>query len=140
MSVIRVDAHEAHDLTHNPVPSTLSSPRNLIRAGDLGAIDKQYDVAASTACPSLDYIVVDTTTTAQRCVELLRRQSLGVATFLILEKQAHLSRNIKERAQPPQGGVKHDTKYTCHGLVRSDSITNQPCKAHFTTQIIRESC
>ena len=44
----------------------------------------KYDVAISTACPGLDYIVVETTAAAQACVELLRRQNLGVATFMIL--------------------------------------------------------
>lgn len=44
----------------------------------------KYDVAISTACPGLDYIVVETTAAAQACVELLRRESLGVATFMIL--------------------------------------------------------
>ena len=46
---------------------------------------------------------MDTTATAQRCVELLRRQSLGVATFLILEKQQHLVKKMKEQATPPEG-------------------------------------
>lgn len=78
------------------------------RLGDLGAIDgnlfnfsvlpfiyveacshssritAKYDVAISTACAGLDYIVVDTASTAQACVELLRIKNLGVATFLIL--------------------------------------------------------
>lgn len=44
----------------------------------------KYDVAISTACGGLDYIVVDTANTAQACVEMLRSTNLGVATFLIL--------------------------------------------------------
>lgn len=71
--------------------------------GDLGAISKDYDVAVSTSCPALDYIVVETTSTAQRCVELLRQRQLGVATFLILEKQQHLVATIKDKKQPPEG-------------------------------------
>lgn len=43
-----------------------------------------YDVAISTACHGLDYIVVETSGAAQACVELLRRENLGVATFMIL--------------------------------------------------------
>jgi len=73
------------------------------RLGDLGAIDEAYDVAVSTACPPLDYIVVDTTSAAQRCVELLRANKLGVATFLILEKQAHLKRFLAESVETPEG-------------------------------------
>ena len=44
----------------------------------------KYDVAISTACGGLDFIVVETTSAAQACVELLRTKQLGVATFLIL--------------------------------------------------------
>jgi structural maintenance of chromosome 4 len=73
------------------------------RLGDLGAVDSCYDVAASTAVPALDYIVVDTTSTAQRCVELLRQRQLGVATFLILEKQQHLAPALREKVSPPEG-------------------------------------
>lgn len=72
-------------------------------SGDLGSIDKQYDVAASTASGALDYIVVEDTPTAQRCVELLRSRGLGVATFLILDKQKHLEQRAMEKLQPPEG-------------------------------------
>ncbi|KAF5748995.1 structural maintenance of chromosomes protein 4 [Tripterygium wilfordii] len=73
------------------------------RMGDLGAIDAKYDVAISTACPGLDYIVVETATAAQACVELLRREKLGVATFMILEKQLDLLPKLKENVNPPEG-------------------------------------
>ena len=48
-------------------------------------------------------MVVDDTATAQRCVELLRRNALGVATFLLLDKQAHLAAKLAERVSPPEG-------------------------------------
>ncbi|XP_021600761.1 structural maintenance of chromosomes protein 4 [Manihot esculenta] len=73
------------------------------RMGDLEAIDAKYDVAISTACPGLDYIVVETTTLAQACVELLRRENLGVATFMILEKQVDLLPKLKEKVRTPEG-------------------------------------
>ncbi|XP_058187253.1 structural maintenance of chromosomes protein 4-like [Rhododendron vialii] len=73
------------------------------RMGDLGAIDAKYDVAISTACPGLDYIVVETTSAAQACVELLRRKNLGVATFMILEKQVDHSPRLKEKVSTPEG-------------------------------------
>lgn len=44
----------------------------------------KYDVAISTACGGLDYILVETTAAAQACVDLLRRKNLGIATFMIL--------------------------------------------------------
>ncbi|KAL2564059.1 hypothetical protein AAZV13_19G020400 [Glycine max] len=73
------------------------------RMGDLGAIDAKYDVAISTACHGLDYIVVETTNAAQACVELLRRENLGVATFMILEKQVDLLPKLKKNVNTPEG-------------------------------------
>ncbi|XP_073040972.1 structural maintenance of chromosomes protein 4 [Primulina eburnea] len=73
------------------------------RMGDLGAIDAKYDVAISTACPGLDYIVVETTAAAQACVELLRSKNLGVATFMILEKQVEHLPRLKENVVTPEG-------------------------------------
>ena len=43
------------------------SSHHCCLAGDLGAIDRQYDVAVSTAGPALDYMVVADTAAAQRC-------------------------------------------------------------------------
>lgn len=73
----------------------------LGRLGDLGAIDKKYDVAVSTACAALDYIVVETTADAQACVAHLRANNLGVATFLILEKQRSLEGRMRETRKAP---------------------------------------
>ncbi|KAL6610433.1 hypothetical protein ACP70R_040402 [Stipagrostis hirtigluma subsp. patula] len=73
------------------------------RLGDLGAIDAKYDVAISTACGWIDHIVVETTDSAQACVELLRRKNLGRETFVMLEKQAHLLHKLKEKVKTPEG-------------------------------------
>ncbi|XP_050230281.1 structural maintenance of chromosomes protein 4-like isoform X2 [Mercurialis annua] len=73
------------------------------RMGDLGAIDAKYNVAISTACSGLDYIVVETTAAAQDCVELLRRENLGVSTFMILEKQVDLLPKMKSKVNTPDG-------------------------------------
>ncbi|KAL1538699.1 Structural maintenance of chromosomes protein 4 [Salvia divinorum] len=73
------------------------------RMGDLGAIDAKYDVAISTACAGLDYIVVEKTSAAQACVELLRSQNLGVATFMILEKQTNHLPRLREKVVTPEG-------------------------------------
>merc|ERR1712113_605840 len=72
------------------------------RLGDLGFIDKIYDFAVSVACPALDYVVVDTTHTAQRCIEYLRNNNIGIATFLILEKQKHLNAKLDDKFQTPE--------------------------------------
>lgn len=52
----------------------------------MGAIDEKYDVAISSSCGALDHIVVDTIDTAQKCVNFLKKQNIGVATFIGLEK------------------------------------------------------
>lgn len=56
------------------------------RLGDLGQIDDKYDVAISTACPGLDSMVVDTVETAQACIDYLRKNKLGYANFICLNK------------------------------------------------------
>jgi structural maintenance of chromosome 4 len=54
--------------------------------GDLATIDEKYDVAVSTACGMLDHIVVQTTAGTQKCLEFLRKNNLGRASFVPLEK------------------------------------------------------
>ncbi|XP_036392385.1 structural maintenance of chromosomes protein 4 [Megalops cyprinoides] len=61
-------------------------PGILGRLGDLGAIDEKYDIAISSCCGSLDNILVDTIDTAQKCVNFLKSQNIGVATFIGLDK------------------------------------------------------
>ncbi|EDO27517.1 predicted protein, partial [Nematostella vectensis] len=56
------------------------------RLGDLGAIDDKYDIAISTACGALDHIVCDTMETAQTCVQYLKKNNIGAATFIGLDK------------------------------------------------------
>uniref|UniRef100_A0A8D2J105 Structural maintenance of chromosomes protein n=1 Tax=Varanus komodoensis TaxID=61221 RepID=A0A8D2J105_VARKO len=58
------------------------------RLGDLGAIDEKYDIAISSSCGALDHIVVDSIDTAQICVNFLKKQNIGVATFIGLDKMA----------------------------------------------------
>ncbi len=73
------------------------------RLGDLGRIDESYDIAVSTACPQLDYIVVDTSTGASQCVQYLREKGLGRASFIILEQLGHLSQAM-EKGKGKAGG------------------------------------
>ncbi|KAJ7209498.1 RecF/RecN/SMC [Mycena pura] len=56
------------------------------RLGSLGTIPDKYDVAISTACPSLHHMVVDKVEQAQNCIQYLREQNLGRATFMVLDK------------------------------------------------------
>ena len=71
------------------------------RLGDLGAIDDKYDVAVSTACSALDCLVVDTIDTAQRCVELLKANAVGSATFIALDKQEKWRDRVTGDRRPP---------------------------------------
>lgn len=56
------------------------------RLGDLGVIEEKYDVAISTACPRLEDIVVETVECGQQCIEYLRKNKLGYARFILLDK------------------------------------------------------
>ncbi|KAI0242617.1 Structural maintenance of chromosomes protein 4 [Massospora cicadina] len=56
------------------------------RLGSLGVIDAKYDVAISTACPQLNYIVVDTIKTAQECTKFLRDNQIGRGVFMALDR------------------------------------------------------
>ncbi|KAF2176379.1 condensin subunit Cut3 [Zopfia rhizophila CBS 207.26] len=56
------------------------------RLGNLGAIDQTYDVAISTACGQLDHLVVDSVEVGQQCIDYLRKNNLGRANFILLEK------------------------------------------------------
>lgn len=56
------------------------------RLGALGSIDAKYDIAISTACPSLDNLVVDTVEAGQQCVEYLRKNNIGRAKFILLDR------------------------------------------------------
>ncbi|KAI1287354.1 Structural maintenance of chromosomes protein 4 [Halotydeus destructor] len=58
----------------------------LGRLGDLGAIDKKFDVAISTACGALDNIVVDTIDSAQSVIEFIKERDLGKTTCMALDK------------------------------------------------------
>ena len=60
----------------------------LGRLGDLGTIPPAYDIAVSTACSSLDYIVTRSTDGAQACMEYLRAHNLGRASFIALDKMS----------------------------------------------------
>lgn len=56
------------------------------KLGDLGTIDEKYDIAVSTAAPGLDSMVVETVETAQACIDYLRKNKLGYANFICLNK------------------------------------------------------
>ncbi|EEA18598.1 nuclear condensin complex subunit Smc4, putative [Talaromyces marneffei ATCC 18224] len=56
------------------------------RLGNLGTIEEKYDVAISTACPQLENMVVDTVESGQQCIDYLRKNNLGRANFILLDR------------------------------------------------------
>ena len=58
------------------------------RLGDLATIDQKYDVAISTACPSLENLVVDSVDVGQQCIDYLRKNNLGRANIILLDRLA----------------------------------------------------
>ena len=70
------------------------------RLGDLGTIPAEYDVAVSTACGVLDFIVVDTGDAANACISYLRENNKGRASFIALDQinqtisQAKMNANL----------------------------------------------
>lgn len=59
------------------------------RLGNLGAIDQKYDVAISTACPALENLVVDSVEVGQQCIDYLRKNNLGRANIILLDRLAN---------------------------------------------------
>jgi len=68
----------------------------LGRLGDLGGIDRQYDVAISTAAGALNNLVCRTVDGAQKCIDYLRAKKLGRATFIVLEKIQYLQEQMNQ--------------------------------------------
>ena len=64
----------------------------LIFKGDLGSIDKRWDVAISTACPQLENILVETVDTAEECINFLKTHNVGRATFIALDQMQEYHR------------------------------------------------
>jgi structural maintenance of chromosome 4 len=66
----------------------------------LGTIPDKYDVAISTACGALNNLVVDTVEQGQACIEYLRSQNVGRASFIVLEKLSQT--NGLDRIETPE--------------------------------------
>ncbi|KDQ62973.1 hypothetical protein JAAARDRAFT_362087 [Jaapia argillacea MUCL 33604] len=100
-------ASQAANTSQNKVLDSLTRLKNSGRIhgfhgrlGSLGTIEDKYDVAISTACPSLNNLIVDTVDQGQACIEYLRKQNVGRASFIVLEK---LPRNNIAQIQTPEG-------------------------------------
>eukprot|EP00096_Caligus_rogercresseyi_P007006 TRINITY_DN2421_c0_g1_i1.p1 TRINITY_DN2421_c0_g1~~TRINITY_DN2421_c0_g1_i1.p1 ORF type:complete len:1275 (-),score=567.41 TRINITY_DN2421_c0_g1_i1:128-3952(-) len=74
------------------------------RLGDLGAIDQKYDVAVSTAGgSSLDTIIVDNVETGKACINFLRKNDIGRANFLALDKTDCWKQHCGNDFRAPEG-------------------------------------
>ena len=79
----------------------LSHAGILGRLGDLATVEKEYDVAVSTACAgTLDYLVVETTEGAQQCIQFLKESNVGRATFIILSQLTDLETKLENISKP----------------------------------------
>ncbi|KAL6304841.1 RecF/RecN/SMC [Sparassis latifolia] len=86
-------ASQAATTSQNKVLDSLTRLKNAGRMsgfhgrlGSLGTIPDKYDVAVSTACGALNNLIVDTVEQGQACIEYLRKQNVGRASFIVLEK------------------------------------------------------
>ncbi|MCJ1392403.1 hypothetical protein MMC18_005270 [Xylographa bjoerkii] len=70
------------------------------RLGNLGTIDQKFDVAISTACPSLENLVVDSVEVGQQCIDYLRKNNLGRANIILLDR---LARRDMSELDTPEG-------------------------------------
>mmetsp|Transcript_58854 Transcript_58854/g.110798 ORF Transcript_58854/g.110798 Transcript_58854/m.110798 type:complete len:1698 (+) Transcript_58854:62-5155(+) len=73
------------------------------RLGDLGTINKKYDIAVTTACGHLDSIVVDTKNDGQALIEFVRRENLGRVTCICLDTIQHVKKEIENLSKTPEG-------------------------------------
>lgn len=73
------------------------------RLGDLGTIDKKYDLAVSNGCGLLEAIVVDTTSDAQAVIDFIRKNNLGRATCICLQQIKQNERNMDAQGATPEG-------------------------------------
>ncbi|KAH9505175.1 Structural maintenance of chromosomes protein 4 [Bulinus truncatus] len=100
------------------------------RLGDLGGIDAQYDVAISTACGSLDHIVVDTIDTGKRCIEFLKQNNVGQGQFILMDKMERWREETKKKITTPENvprlfdliQVKDEKVKTCFYFALRDTL------------------
>ena len=88
------------------------------RLGDLGSIDAKYDAAVSNASGGLDNFLVQTTEDAQAAVKFLRDNGLGLATFIILDKQRDHEQQVNEKVTTPEGAPRLVDLVKCSDEIR----------------------
>jgi len=77
-------------------------PGILGRCGDYGQVEDKFDVPASTACGSVDQIVVETSAAAHACIEKLKKNNIGRLTFSILPQVQKLKSRADAKNNYPE--------------------------------------
>ncbi|KII65960.1 Structural maintenance of chromosomes protein 4 [Thelohanellus kitauei] len=76
------------------------------RLGDLATVDPKYDCAISSASSYLDHCLVDNMDTAIKCVDFLRKNNLGIASFIALDKMNVHKSSMKNPFKAPAGSLR----------------------------------
>ncbi len=76
------------------------------RLGDLGEIPREYDEIITTASSRLDNIVTETYQAASKVLDLLKRNKLGRATCIILDKITQFKGYMNRPFNVPEGAVR----------------------------------
>ena len=71
------------------------------RLGDLGRIAAVYDIAVSSACSMLDFIVVDSAAAAEKAIEFLRSSKQGRGNFIALDQIGKAKEAMLRPVHPP---------------------------------------
>lgn len=80
------------------------------RVKDLGSVEDKYEVAISAASKGvLNNIVVDTTATAEKCAEIIRKRGLVRTTFIIIEAIADIP------------NLKREKNLYCYELIKTEA-------------------
>ncbi|KAL0219949.1 hypothetical protein P9112_005602 [Eukaryota sp. TZLM1-RC] len=75
------------------------------RLGDLGSVDESLRLACSAATSALDHVVVDSVADAEACIDYLKRNGAGRATFIVLEKVNKDQERFKKGKKDVEQGV-----------------------------------
>uniref|UniRef100_A0A8D8QVP6 Structural maintenance of chromosomes protein 4 n=1 Tax=Cacopsylla melanoneura TaxID=428564 RepID=A0A8D8QVP6_9HEMI len=74
----------------------------LGRLGDLGGIDAKYDVAVSTACGALSYIVTETVEAGEAVIAAVKRQNVGRVNVIPLDKMQQYYNKCYQKYRTPE--------------------------------------
>lgn len=69
------------------------------RLSDIGKVDPKYELALKTSCTRLNNIVVDTTHTAEMCIDIIKNNNLQRSTFIILDRIQEINK-LEELSLP----------------------------------------